>query len=89
MLKIENTIAVGPKNLITPAHFILSPRLTSKRKKCPRTNEKGPNCQETLLRTILFSVNRDHGRRKRHATKGNLLERPKGKHKYNKTAMGE
>ena len=68
MLKTENNIVVGPKNLVTPAHFILSPRPMPKRKKCPRTNEKGLNYQETLLRTILFSANRDHGRRKRHAT---------------------
>ena len=89
MLKIENNIAVGPKNLVTPAHFILSPRPTPKRKKCPRTNEEGSNCQETLPRTILFSTDRDHKKRKRHATKGSLPKRPKGKHKYNETAMGE
>ena len=58
-----------------------------KRKKCPRTNEEGPNCQETLLRTILFSANRDHGRRKRYATKGSPPECPKGNHKCNETAM--
>ena len=68
---------VGPKNLATPAHFISSPRPMPRRKKCPRTNEEGPNYQETLPRTILFSANRDHRRRKRHATKGSLPERPK------------
>ena len=40
--------------MATPAHFISNPRPTSKRRKCPRTNEEGPNCQETLSRTILF-----------------------------------
>ena len=79
---------VEPKNLATPAHFISSPRPTPRRRKCPRTNEEGPNCQETLPRTILFSTNRDHGRRKRHTTKGSLPERPKGKHKCNESAMG-
>ena len=74
LLKTENTIAVGPKNLVTPAHFILSPRPTPKRKKCPRTNEEGSNCQETLPRTILFSANQDHRRRKQHATKVSLPE---------------
>ena len=59
-----------------------------KRKKCPRMNEEGPNCQETLLRTILSSINRDHGRKKRHAAKGSLPERPKEKHKCNESAMG-
>ena len=70
------------------AHFISSLRPTLRRKKCPKMNEEAPNYQETLPRTILFSVNRDHKRKKRHATKGNLPERPKGKHKSNETAMG-
>ena len=79
---------MGPKNLATPAHFISSPRPRQKRKKCSKTNEEGPNCQETLPRTILSSVNRDHGRKKRHAAKGSLLERLKGKHKCNESTMG-
>ena len=79
---------VGPKNLAISAHFISSPRPTLRRKKCPRTNEEGPNCQEALLRTILFSANQDHGRRKRHTTMGSLPKRPKGKHKCNKSAVG-
>ena len=79
---------MGPKNLATPAHFILSLRLTLRRKKCPRMNEEGPNCQETLPRTILFSANQDHRKRKRHTTKGGLPDRPKGKYKCNETAMG-
>ena len=80
--------SVGPKNLATPAYFISSPKPTLRRNKCPRTNEEGPNCQETLPKTILFLANRDHGRRKRHTTMGNLPKRPKGKHKCNKSAMG-
>ena len=79
---------MGSKNLPTPAHFMLNPRPTPRRKKCLRTNEEGPNCQETLLRTILSSANQGHGRKKRHAAKGSLLERPKGKHKCNESAMG-
>ena len=78
---------MGPKNLATSAHFILSLRPTSRRKKCPRTNKKCSNCQETLPRTILSSANRDHGRKMRHTTKGSLPERPKGKHKCNESAM--
>ena len=82
-------VSVGTKILETPAHFISSPRPTPKRKKCPRTNKEGLNCQETLPRTILFSANRNHGRRKRYATKGSFPGRPNGKHRSNKTAMGE
>ena len=79
---------MGPKNLATPAHLISSSRPTPRRKKCPRMNEEGPNCQETFPRTILSSINRDHGRKKRHTTKGSLAEHPKGKHKWNESAMG-
>ena len=82
-------VSVGTKILETPAHFISSPRPTPKRKKCPRTNKEGLNCQETLPRTILFSANRNHGRRKRYATKGSFPGRPNGKHRCNKTIMGE
>ena len=78
---------MGPKDLATSAHFISGPRPTQRRKKCLRTNKEGPNCQKTLPRTILFSANRDHGRRKRHATKGGLPDCLKGKHKCNETAM--
>ena len=79
---------MGPKNLATSAHFTSSPRPTPRRKKCLRTNKEGSNYQDTLLRTILFSASRDHGRRKRHATKGSLLERPKGKHECNGPIIG-
>ena len=82
-------LTVGPKILKTPAHFISSPMPTPRRKKCPRTNKESPNCQESLSKTILFSANRNHGRRKRHATKGSFPGRPKRKHKCNETVMGE
>ena len=78
---------VGPKNLATPAHFISSSRPTPRRKKCPRTNEEGPNCQETLPRTILSLAVRDHGRRKWHTTQGSLPKHPKGKHKCDESIM--
>ena len=80
---------MGPKNLATPAHFTSSPRPTPKRKKFLRTNKEGSNCQDMLPRTILFSASRDHGRRKRYATKGSFSGRPKGKHRCNETAMGQ
>ena len=86
-IKIYVYIYVGPKNLATLVHFISSSKPTPKRKKCPRTNEEGPNCQETLPRTIMFSANRDHGRKKWHTTKDILPEHPKGKHKCNESAM--
>ena len=51
--------------------------------------DRDTNCQEILLRTILFSAYQNHGRRKRHATKGNFPKHPKGKHRCNETAMEE
>ena len=74
--------------MATPAHFTSSPWPMPRRKKCLRTNKEGPNCQDILAKTILFSASRDHGKRKCHATKDNLLERPKGKHKRSGLAMG-
>ena len=78
---------MGSKDLATPAHFILSPRPMSRRKKCPRTNKESPDCQDILPMMTLSSGNRDHGRGKRHATNGGLLERPKRKHKRNGPAI--
>ena len=79
---------VGPKDLATPAHFILSPWPILKRKKCSRTNKESLDYQDILPRTTLSSADRDHGRGKRHATKGSLLERPKGKPKRSGPAIG-
>ena len=77
----------GAKEFGNPAHFISSPKPAPRRKKCPRMNKEGLNYQETLPRTILFSVNRDRGRKKQHTTNGSLPERPKGKHKCNESVM--
>ena len=78
---------MGSKNLATPAHFILSPRPTPRKKKCSRTNKESPNCQAALPRTILSSVNRDYKREERHAIKGKLTEHPKEKDKYCRSTM--
>ena len=71
-------IFVGLKDLATPAHFISSPWPMPRKKKCPRTNKESPDYQDILSRITLSSVDRDHGRGKHHATKGSLLEHPKG-----------
>ena len=55
-LEICKYEGVGPKNLTIPAHFILSPRPTPRRKKWLRTNKESLNSLETLPRTILFSA---------------------------------
>ena len=75
-------------DLATPTHFISSPWLMPRRKKCPRMNKESPNCQDILPRMTPSSANQDHGRGKRHATKGSLLEHPKGKPKRSRPAIG-
>ena len=69
----------GAKGFGNPVPFISSLRPTLRRKKCPRTNKEGPNCQEMLPRTILPSANRGHRRRKRQALKDSLPGHPKQK----------
>ena len=79
---------VGPKELATPTHFISSPWPMPRKKKCPRTSIESPDCQDVLPRTTLSSANRDHEKGKCHATKGSLLERPKGKPKCSGPVIG-
>ena len=81
-------LIVGSKNLATPAHFILSPRLTLRKKKHPKTNEKSPNCRAASSRTTLSSANRDYRKEERHAIRGSLAEHPNKKDKYRGSAMG-
>ena len=54
-------VTVGPKNLTTPAHFILSPRLMPRREKWSRTNKESPNSLETSPRKILLSASQIPG----------------------------
>ena len=81
-------LGVGSKNSATPAHSILSPRPTPRKKKCPRTNEESPNFQAASLRTILSSANQDYRGEERHAIKGRLAEHPKKMDKYRGLARG-
>ena len=50
-----------------------------RRKKRLRMNKESPNCQETSLRTILSSANRDHKKEEQHAFKDSLPGHPKKK----------
>ena len=67
------------KDLGTSSHFISGPWPMPRRKKCWRKNKENLDCQDILPRITLSSAKRDHGRGKRHVTKGSLLEHPKGK----------
>ena len=78
---------MGPKDLRTPAHFILGPWSMPRRKKCPRTNKENPDCQGILPRTTLPSTGQNHGKRKSQATRGSLLEHPKGNPEHSGPAI--
>ena len=47
---------VGPENLATSVHSMLSPRPALRREKCTRTYDENPNGLEMLPRTILSSA---------------------------------
>ena len=70
---------MGPKNLATPAHLILSSRPMLRIKKRPRMKVESTSCQETSSRTILSSASRDYRRGKQHATNGSLPKYPQEK----------
>ena len=59
-----------------------------RKKKCPRTNKENPDRQGVMPRTTLSSADQDHERRRCHATKGSLLERPNGKPERHRPAIG-
>ena len=61
---------VGPKDLKTPAHLISSPRPMPSNKKCLRTDGENLDLQVVRPRTIVSSVGHNHGREKRHVTRG-------------------
>ena len=65
---------MGPKDLVTLAHLISSPRPTPRSKKYPRTNEENPDLQIVLSRTTISSAGQNHGREKRHIAQGGPLE---------------
>ena len=54
----------GQKVLEALAHSISSLKPTSRRKKCPGTNEGNPDCQNVLPRMTLSSASQNHGKKK-------------------------
>ena len=51
---------VGPKELVTPAHFISNLWPMPRKKKCSRMNKENLDCQDMLPRTTLSSADQDH-----------------------------
>ena len=78
----------GQKVLEASAHSISSPRPTLRRKKCLRTNEGNPDCQNVLPRTTLSSASQNHRRGRRYVVQGNPLEDPKRGSKSYELAIG-
>ena len=80
--------SVGPKDLGTLAHFISGLWPIPMRKKCLKMNKENPDYQNILPRTTLSSADQNHEREKRHATRGSLLEHPKGSSERSVPAIG-
>ena len=68
---------MGPKNLTTLAHFIMSPRPTPRGKKWPRTDKESPNSLETLPRKILLLASQTPGGKNSTPTRKKRLRRKK------------
>ena len=79
---------MGPKDLGDLAHYISSPRLMPRRRKCLRTNKGNLDCQDILLRTTLSFADQNHGKGKRHVARGGPLEHLKGSSESNGLAIG-
>ena len=78
----------GQRVLEALTHSISSSRPTPRRKKCLKTNERNPDCQNILPRMTLSSANQNHKRRRRHVARGSSLDDPKGDSKPNGPAIG-
>ena len=74
--------------MASPTRSISSPMPTPRRKKCPRTNEGNPNCQNVLPRTFLSSTGQNHRRGRHHVARGNPFEDPKRNFKPYGLAIG-
>ena len=64
----------GQKVLQASAHSVPNPRLMPRRKKCPRTVEGNPYCQNELQRTTLSSADQNHRIGRCHVAQDNPLE---------------
>ena len=64
----------GQKVLQASAHSIPSPRFTRRKKKCPKTDEGNPYCQNVLPRTTLSSTGQSHRIGRCHVAQDNPLE---------------
>ena len=64
----------GQKVLQALTHYIPSPRFMPRRKKCPRTDEGNPYCQNVPSRTTLSSAGQNHRIGRCHVAQDNPLE---------------
>ena len=78
----------GQKVLEASDHSISSPKPTPRRKKCPRTNEGNPDCENVLPRMTLSSAGQNHRRGRCHVARDNPLEDPKRDSKPYGLAIG-
>ena len=78
----------GQKVLEVSAHSISSPKPTPRRKKCPRTNEGNPDCENVLPRMTLSSIGQNHMRGRHHVARDNPFKDPKRDSKPYGLAIG-
>ena len=75
---VENN-KCGVKELSNPGPLHTKLKAYAEEEETPRMNKESSNFQETSLRTILSSFNRDHKKEERHAHKDSLPGHPKKK----------
>ena len=79
----------GAEGFDNPGPFHIKPKAHAEEEEMSENEQRDcSDCQDILPRMTLSSADRDHGRGKRHATNGSLLERPKRKHKRSEPAIG-
>ena len=82
------TLLWGQKVLQASAHSIPSPRFMPRKKKCPKTDEGNPYCQNVLLRTTLSSAGQSHRIGRCHVAQDNPFEDHKRDSKPYRLAIG-
>ena len=78
----------GAKGFGNPGPFHIKPKAHAKKEEMSEVERRRSKLPGDVVEDNPVFGNRDHERRKQHATKGGLPDRPKGKHKCNETAMG-
>ena len=77
----------GAKGSKDSGPFYIKPKAHAEEEEMSDDERDNPDCQDILLRTTLSSTDQNHGRGKRHVTRGSPLEHPKGSSEPNGPAI--